>query len=179
MKATGIVRKIDDLGRIVIPKEIRKTLHIREGDPLEIFIEQKGDIILRKYAPMGDMIDMSSKYIDTLSEMTEFIACITDSETVIAISKNYKNEYLGKSISDEIIELMKERKKLSTIEDKKVPILLNEKSDKYVSQIIVPIIANTDVIGSVILFSINKKQITDVEIKLVESAAKFLSKQFE
>ena len=88
MKATGVVRRIDDLGRVVIPKEIRKTLRIKEGDPLEIFTEKDGGIILRKYSPIGELTEFATGYAETLSKTTGHIACITDKDTVIAVVEN-------------------------------------------------------------------------------------------
>lgn len=181
MKATGIVRKIDDLGRVVIPKEIRRSLHIHEGDPLEIFIEQKGQIILKKYAPMGDILDISSQYAEILSDTTGIVVCITDMETVIAVSGISKGEYLAREISEEVIDVMKSRKIFSTMQasNSTIPIILDENSNKYTSQIIAPIISNADALGTVILFSLDNKKITNTEYKLAESAAKFLAKQME
>ena len=94
MKATGVVRRIDDLGRVVIPKEIRKTLRIKEGDPLEIFTEKDGGIILRKYSPIGELTEFATGYAETLSKTTGHIAFITDKDTVIAVSGGSKKEYL-------------------------------------------------------------------------------------
>ena len=180
MKATGIVRKVDDLGRIVIPKEIRKNLKIREGDPLEIFTEKNGSVVFKKYAPMGDMLEVAAQYVDTLEKTSELSACITDTETIIAISSKYKKEYLSQSISRYLYETINERKIISTIDGKSVAILHGEKATKYHAQVIAPIISDGDVIGSVILFSteLNAK-ISNVEYKLAESAAGFLGKQIE
>ena len=180
MKATGIVRKIDDLGRVVIPKEIRRSFHIHEADPLEIYIQQKGEIVLKKYAPMGDILEISSQYVETLNDTTDFVACITDTETIIAISGISKNEYLAREVSEEILEVMKSRKILSTVDNNyPIPILLDESNTKYTSQIIAPIISNAEALGTVILFSLDNKKITKSEYKLIESAAKFLAKQME
>lgn len=179
MKATGIVRKIDELGRVVIPKEIRKSLRIREGDPLEIYVEKNGEVILKKYAPLGDMQEISEQYVDTLAKTTGFAACITDNETIIAVSGASKKEYLDKSISSHILNVMDDRAIWSTKDDSIMPIIADDKAD-YFSQIIAPIIADGDAIGTVILFSNDyKKKITDVEYKLVQSAAAFIGRQME
>ena len=92
MKATGVVRRIDDLGRIVIPKEIRKTLRIKEGSPLEIFTEKEGDIILRKYSPIGEISNFSSEYVESLAKVTDLIAIVTDKDTIIAVSGTQKKD---------------------------------------------------------------------------------------
>ena len=102
MKATGVVRRIDDLGRIVIPKEIRRTLHIKEGDPLEIFTDKEGEIILKKYSPIGELSEFATGYAETLSKTTGHIACITDKDTVIAVSGGSKKEFLEQSLSPEL-----------------------------------------------------------------------------
>lgn len=180
MKATGIVRKVDELGRIVIPKEIRKNLKIREGEPLEIFTERNGAIVFKKYAPMGDMLEVAAQYVEILEKTSGLTACITDTETVIAISGKNKKEYLSRSISRYLYEAIHERKIISTIADKSKSILHGEKATKYHAQVIVPIISDGDVIGSVILFSTElNTEITNVEYKLAESAANILGKQME
>lgn len=179
MKATGIVRKIDELGRVVIPKEIRKSLRIREGDPLEIYVEKDGEVILKKYAPLGDMLEVAEQYADTLSKTTDFSACITDNETIIAVSGASKKEYLDKSISSHVLNVMDDRAIWSTKDDNIMPIIAEDKTN-YFSQIIAPIIVDGDAIGTVILFSTDyKRKITDVEYKLVQSAATFIGKQME
>jgi len=180
MKATGIVRKIDDLGRIVIPKEIRKGLRIRVGDPLEIYVEKNGEIILKKYAPMGDLLKISEQFADTLYKTSGFAVCITDTDSVTAVSGCPKKDYLDKEISDNILNIMEERSLWSTKDDIIMKIIKGEGPTKYTSQIIAPIITDGDAIGSVILFSLDyTKKVTEVELKLVQSAATFLGKQME
>ena len=180
MKATGIVRRVDELGRIVIPKEIRKNLKIREGDPLEIFTEKNGAVVLKKFAPMGDMLEIANQYVETLSNTSGLMACITDMDTVIAISGKRKKEYLAKAISRYLVDVIRDRKIISTIDGKSKAIIQGEKATKYHAQVVVPIISDGDVVGSVILFSTDlSSKITNVEYKLAESAAGFLGKQME
>ena len=181
MKATGIIRKIDDLGRVVIPKEIRKNLRIKEGDSLEIYIENTGDIILKKHIPLGsDLLEIASKYTEILSNATGFVACITDTETVIAVSGASKSEYLAHMISENVQNIMDDRAIWSTKKYNIVPIIKGESGLKYKSQMIAPIICDAEAIGTVILFSTEfSKKITDTEYKLVESTANFIGKQFE
>lgn len=184
MKATGVVRRIDDLGRIVIPKEIRKTLRIREGDPLEIFTDKEGEIILKKYSPIGELSEFASQYAETLAKTTGHIACISDKDTIIAVSGAPKKEYLEKSVSSEVEKLM-ENKVIWTAKaktEKQIPVLLtdNDVAEKYSSQVIYPIIAEGDTIGTVMLLSTEPTaKMTDVEMKVVQSAAGFLGKQME
>ena len=96
MKATGVVRRIDDLGRIVIPKEIRKVLRIKEGDPIEIFTGREGEVIIKKYSPIGELSEFATDYAETLAKTTGHIACITDKDSVIAVSGGARKEYLYK-----------------------------------------------------------------------------------
>ncbi|MBQ9313424.1 MAG: stage V sporulation protein T [Clostridia bacterium] len=183
MKATGVVRRIDDLGRIVIPKEIRKTLRIREGDPLEIFTDKEGEIILKKYSPIGELSEFASQYAETLAKTTGHIACISDKDTIIAVSGAPKKEYLEKSISPEIEKLMEEKSIWACMnkDEKHVPVLLTDTNDnKYTSQVIYPIVAEGDTIGTVMLLSIQPNmKMNEVEMKVVQSAAGFLGKQME
>lgn len=183
MKATGVVRRIDDLGRIVIPKEIRKTLRIREGDPLEIFTDKEGEIILKKYSPIGELSEFATQYAETLAKTTGHIACITDKDTIIAVAGAPKKEYLEKSISSEIERLIEDRVTWTarTKEEKHLPVLLTDNdSSKYTSQVIWPIIAEGDSIGTVMLLSTQPNiKMNDVEVKVVQSAAGFLGRQME
>lgn len=161
MKATGVVRRIDDLGRVVIPKEIRRTLRIKEGDPLEIFTDKEGEVILKKYSPIGELSEFAAEYAETLTKTTGHIACITDKDTVIAVSGASKKEWLEQGISQELEEILDNKVKYVSKEnnDMAVPITQNEKNDKiYKAQVIYPIISDGDAIGSVILLSKDEKQ---------------------
>lgn len=183
MKATGVVRRIDDLGRVVIPKEIRKTLRIKEGDPLEIFTDSEGGIILKKYSPIGELTEFATGYAETLSKTTGHMAFITDKDTVIAVSGGSKKEYLEQSVSDELEQLMEDKEVYVSKEnnDKAMPITKNSKNDKKEnSQIVYPIISNGDTIGTVILLSKESNiKMNEVEKKLAQSAATFLGNQME
>ena len=106
MKATGIVRRIDDLGRVVIPKEIRKTMRINEGSPMEIFTDRQGEIILKKYSPIGEMSLFAKEYAEVLAQTTGMLACITDRDQVVAASGQGSKELTGKSITRELESLI-------------------------------------------------------------------------
>lgn len=183
MKATGVVRRIDDLGRVVIPKEIRKTLRIKEGDPLEIFTDKEGEIILKKYSPIGELSEFATEYAETLAKTTGHIACITDKDTVIAVSGGSKKEYLEQGISPELEQIMDEKENYTSKEnnDVSIPITKNENNTKKNnSQVVYPIIADGDVIGTVILLSKDENvKMSEVEQKVVQSAASFLGTQME
>ena len=184
MKATGVVRRIDDLGRIVIPKEIRRTLRIKEGDPLEIFTDKEGEVILKKYSPIGELSEFATGYAETLSRTTGHIACITDKDSVIAVSGGSKKEFLEKSLSPELEKIMDNKEIYTSKENNElsIPITQNEnnKNRLYNSQVIYPIISDGDVIGSVILLSKDQNtKMGNTELKVVQSAAGFLSSQMD
>ena len=183
MKATGVVRRIDDLGRIVTPKEIRKVLRIKEGDPLEIFTDKEGEVILKKYSPIGELSEFASGYAETLSKTTGHIACITDKDTVIAVSGTSKKEFLEQDLSKELEQLMDDKEVYISKDNNEVsiPVIKNEsKERKFNAQVVYPIIAQGDVIGSVILLSKDSKtKMGETEAKVVESAAGFLGNQMD
>ena len=183
MKATGVVRRIDDLGRIVIPKEIRKTLRIKEGDPLEIFTDREGQVILKKYSPIGELSEFATEYAETLAKTTGHIACITDKDTVIAVSGGSKKEFLEQSISKDLERIMEDKEAYISKEnnDVAIPVTQSENQDKRKNaQVVYPIISDGDVIGSVILLSKDANtKMTEVEKKVVQSAASFLGTQME
>jgi len=180
MKATGIVRRIDDLGRVVIPKEIRRTLRIREGDPLEIFTDKEGEIILKKYSPIGELGNFAKEYSDSLAQSSGHIVCVVDKDQIIAVSGGAKKELMEKNISAELERAINSRNvHMASREDHNfVPILENEPINIYNNQIISPIVAEGDVMGAVILLSPDKKM-GEVETKLCQTAAGFLGKQME
>ena len=183
MKATGVVRRIDDLGRIVIPKEIRKVLRIKEGDPIEIFTGREGELILKKYSPIGELSEFATDYAETLAKTTGHIACITDKDSVIAVSGGARKEYLEQSISKELEQLMDDKEIYTSNQnnDISLPITKNDNQErKFNSQVIYPIISQGDVIGSVILLSKEQnKKMNETEVKVAQSAAGFLSSQME
>lgn len=178
MKATGVVRRIDDLGRVVIPKEIRKVHRIKEGDPLEIFTDKEGEIILKKYSPIGELTEFASNYAETISKTTGHITCITDKDTVIAVSGGSKKDFLEKNLSKELEEVIENKEVFKSKENNEIsiPITQNEGRERiYNSQVIYPIIADGDVVGSVILLAKDQsKKMGEVEDKIAQSAAGFL-----
>lgn len=183
MKATGIVRRIDDLGRVVIPKEIRRTLRIREGDPLEIFTDKEGEVILKKYSPIGELGDFASQYAESIHKTSGHITCIADRDTIIAVSGAAKKEFLEKSLSADVEKVIEEKSTLvvKSPDEKTISILADESPDRrYTSQVVSPIISEGDPIGAVILLSIDPNaRMGEVEAKLAQSAAGFLGRQME
>lgn len=181
MKATGIVRRIDDLGRVVVPKEIRRTLRIREGDPLEIFTDREGEIILKKYSPIGELGQFAKQYADSIAQTTGLIVAITDKDQFIAVAGPAKKDLVTKGISHELEEVINERENIAASkEDKNFIKIMNDDDGEYSYQVISPIISEGDAIGSVILLSKDPKaRFGDMEIKIASTAAVFLGKQME
>lgn len=180
MKATGIVRRIDDLGRIVIPKEIRRTLRIRESDPLEIFTDREGEIILKKYSPIGEMNTFAKQYAESLCQVSGHVALIADRDQFIAVSGGFKN-FLGKSLSRELEDKINNRETvIASKGDKGFISLTQDVTDEFLHEAISPIICEGDVIGAVALISSNEKaKMGEVEQKLIQSASGFLGRQME
>lgn len=183
MKATGIVRRIDELGRVVIPKEIRRTLRIREGDPLEIFTDRTGEIILKKYSPIVALSDFSREYTESLYRSLGHVACICDKDTIISVSGASKKEFLDKPISAQMEQLIDKRQKVVISRDtgKFIPLTDDtEENEPYHSQAIAPILCEGDVIGAVILLSKDPQyKMGEMELKVSETAANFVGKQME
>lgn len=182
LKATGIVRRIDDLGRVVVPKEIRRTLRIREGDPLEIFTDREGQVILKKYSPIGELNEFASEYCEALNESTGHIAIITDRDNVIAISGASKKEFAEKRISPDLEKIVESRNTFLTDKsNESIKVIYEDESaEVYTAQVICPIVMQGDPIGSLMLLSKEKdKEMGEIEKILLETASKFLSKQLE
>ena len=173
MKATGIVRRIDDLGRVVIPKEIRRTLHIKEGDPLEIYTAKDGEVIFKKYSPVGDMGQFAEEYCATLQTVSGFPCAITDREMVIAASG--KSKTVGKTVTPEFERLI-ERRRPYVAEGTGTDLTGNGDSEVALAH---PIIAEGDIAGMVTMLHTPGKKIGEAENKLLHAAAIFLGKQLE
>ena len=147
MKATGIVRRIDELGRVVIPKEIRRTLKIREGDPLEIFTDREGEIILKKYSPIGEMRTFAIQYAESMALNTEHIVIITDRDQVIAAAGG-KKDLLNKSLTKDFENILENR---MLVKENTKGIRITDIDTERNSKIIQPIICEGDVIGAVVV----------------------------
>ena len=180
MKATGIVRRIDDLGRIVIPKEIRRTLHIRESDPLEIFTDREGQVILKKYSPIGEMTTFAKQYAESLAQVSGHPTLIADRDQFIAVSGGCK-QLLNKAVSRQLEEKINNRETvIAATGDRNYVNITEDIALDYAWQLITPIICEGDIIGSVILLENDgKNKMGEVEQKLAQSAAGFLGRQME
>ena len=172
MKATGVVRRIDDLGRVVIPKEIRRTLRIREGEPLEIFTDRDGEVILKKYIPINDLSLYAQEYVDVLAETLSAIAIVADEDSIIAVAGGPKKEFAGQKIGN-IGEIMQQGK--TTVASGSI----TQNGREFSSMVLAPIITYR-IIGCVCLAP--KKQDTkmgEIEVNLANTAATFLAKQMQ
>ncbi len=179
MKATGIVRRVDDLGRIVIPKEIRRTLRIREGDPLEIYTEKDGGVIFRKYSPMGDLQDFAAQICDSIGANTGRIAAVADRDTIIALAGAPKRELVDKPNSQELEALMEQRKSYRYQAGENM-LRAAEGSDKYHLGVAAPILSQGDLMGCVmLLMGENGTPMQEADQKLAQTVAGFLGKQME
>ena len=186
MKSTGIVRRIDDLGRLVIPKEIRRTFRIREGDPLEIYVDREGEIILKKYSPVSELGDFAKEYANSLYDVVGHIVLIADRDTIVAVAGSSKKEFLNKLVGSVVEKVMEDRKaillnNIGTDKRSKAGIIDGDDDDglcKYTSEVIAPIIVEGASIGAVIICSKEPgAQMGEIEVKLAETAAGFLAKQ--
>lgn len=174
MKATGIVRRIDDLGRVVIPKEIRRNLRIREGDPLEIFTDREGEVILKKYSPVADLGQFAQEYAESLTESTGHMVLIADQDEIVAAAGVSGKRVIEMPISEHVEEIMRERKTfLSNSPNDRVPV----EGMEFASQVVAPIIVEGDIAGAVIILSQDMIPMGDMEMKMAETAAGFLAKQ--
>jgi AbrB family transcriptional regulator (stage V sporulation protein T) len=179
MKATGIVRRIDDLGRVVIPKEIRRTMRIREGDPLEIYTDNDGEVIFKKYSPLGELGAFAVQYAEVLNKTSGFPVVVCDRDHVIAVAGVPKKELIERRVSSALEDHMEQRKAFSLTaagDSKLQPV---EGVDRY-AVAGAPIISSGDVCGSIMLLAEEQAGAAgDTEVKLIATAAAFLGKQME
>lgn len=174
MKATGIVRRIDDLGRVVIPKEIRRTMRIREGDPLEIYTDRNGEVIFKKYSPMGELNTFVEHLCDSITKIIGSSCAICDRDSVIAAAGSAKKDVYERNISSDLEHVM-DRRQIFQPQD--VPITLTD-DDRYHVSIAAPVISDGDVSGCVVLLKDEQHPtVGEVEHKLLQIAASFLSQQ--
>lgn len=181
MQETGMVRRIDELGRVVIPKEMRRTLRIREGDPLEIYTD-KEQLIFKKYSPVSTINTYAEAVADGIEELTEKVCIVTDNDAVVYVSKGKMKDTIGKKISKDLENILKERKSIavSRIDGGTILPLIDGVDLESENQIVVPIISGGDCYGSLIVFDKDKSsRFSSNDVKFVRLGATFLSKQLD
>ena len=179
MKATGIVRRIDDLGRVVIPKEIRRTMRIREGDPLEIYTDHEGEVIFKKYSPIEELAETAAQFSEACHKACGFPVIVIDRDMIVACAGVPKKEMLEHKISPDIDSLIESRQLYAWRSDEK-KLTITDRQDKYYAKAVMPIFSEGDIIGAVgIIDTENLTEPSDCEIKLVQTAALFFGKQLE
>ena len=176
MKATGIIRRIDELGRIVVPKEIRRNLRIKEGENLEIFVDSNENIVLKKHSLIKKMDDLAQNFTDAIYSFIKNNVIISDNNTILAASGNMKKEYLNKPISTELENKINRREEMIEKHNKSISII--EDKPINATYAISPIIVNGDTVGTVMIFS-EDKEVDDIDYKLVQIASKFLTSHLE
>lgn len=162
MKATGIVRRIDDLGRVVVPKEIRKVLRIREGDPLEIYTGATGEVILKKYSPISELGQIAEGFVESAASVLGLPVLVSDTDRFVAVSGIRQKDYINKEIDEDLDNIIQHKSQF-----------------KNSSRVVVPILSNGDPIGSVTIMPPDGRELTELEIKTAELGAGFLARQME
>lgn len=168
MRATGIVRRIDNLGRIVIPKEIRRTMHICEGDSLEIFVEATGEIILKKYSTIGELGSFAKQHAEILSQVAAAPVIISDREKVVASSSNVQSNVIGKAISKEFDKIIQSRKTYVAKQDR---VLYPIQGVDLKALVCVPIISSGDLSGSILIADGKGVVMSTTQVKLAQLTA--------
>lgn len=179
MKATGIVRRIDDLGRVVVPKEIRRTLRIREGEPMEIFTGREGEIVLKKYSPIGELGKYAKDIADSIASVTGCLSCVSDHDQIVAAAGPEQKEYNQKSISAALEQMIIDRDCVVLSEKTRNQTeLVTDKEANYQSSVVAPIVSAGDAIGSVFIVG-KQSELGETEKKIAMMASSFLGKQME
>jgi AbrB family transcriptional regulator (stage V sporulation protein T) len=180
MKATGIVRRIDDLGRVVIPKEIRRTMRIREGDPLEIFTDREGEVILKKYSPISELSQFAGEYAECANNILGDVVLISDTDHIIAVSGGPKKDFIEKRIGKDLEKIIHEKSSKIVLEKGALCAVTADDNtqSEYESQILVPIVSQGDAIGSIVILS-KEGALGETELKAAEIGASFLARQME
>jgi len=176
MKATGIIRRVDELGRIVIPKEIRRTLRIREADPLEIFTDRDGEIILKKYSPIGELSNTAQEMAEALAQVTGELVCICDQDQVVAAAGSESKKYMNKSITADVENQIQNRESVCG-SGARIKVM---DEDEHTSIALAPIICSGDAIGAVAIIGKKERSVMgEQELKLATVAAQYLGKNLE
>ena len=179
MKATGIVRRIDDLGRVVIPKEIRRTMRIREGDPLEIYTSKEGEVIFKKYSLMGGVDEFAAQICETLNKTTGLSVAVTDRDSVIAAAGSARRELIGKRISSRLEQIMEDRGIYRASASER-SVFVTDSLDRLCATVAAPIISEGDALGLVLFVGSEGENLPgDTEYKLAQTISTFLGRHME
>ena len=183
MKATGIVRRIDDLGRVVIPKEIRRTMRIREGDPLEIYTDREGEVIFKKYSPIGELAVFAVQYAETLHKTCQLAIVICDRDAVVSATGGAKRELIEKPLSAEVENILQSRQ-MSVLNlsagARMIPVTTAANAGAYTAQLIAPILADGEIIGGLMLLSRDSgASMGEVDQKVAETTTSIIARQME
>ncbi len=179
MKATGIVRRIDDLGRVVIPKEIRRTMRIREGDPLEIYTSNDGEVIFKKYSPINELSGSACQAAEVIYKLGKAPVVVFDRDHVVAVAGVQKKEFNERRVSHALEDLLSNRKSFVHSSNTSSKIFPVEGINRHAIAVF-PIISNSDVTGAVAFLANESEDIAvDNQAILAQSAAMFLGKQVE
>ena len=180
MKATGIVRRIDDLGRVVIPKEIRRTMRIREGDPLEIFTDREGEVILKKYSHISELSQFDGEYAECANTVLGDMVLISDTDHIIAVSGGPKKDFIEKRIGKDLEKVIQEKAPKVVLEKGALCAITADDNtqSEFESQILVPIVSQGDAIGSIVILA-KGNPLGETELKAAEIGASFLARQME
>lgn len=180
MKATGIVRRIDELGRIVVPKEIRRTMRLRDGDPLEIFIDRDGSVILKKYSPIAELGNFAREYAESLASASGHSICITDNDHVVAAAGGIKKDCVGRAITSDLEGIIGARRSVVNGESNIDCISIFDTQEDKKAQVISPIICEGDAIGAVVLMGRDENaRMGETEQVLAKCAADFMGRQMQ
>ena len=182
MKDTGIVRRIDELGRIVIPKEIRRTMRLKEGTAVQIYINKSGELTLTKYSPIVDITEFAEVFCSVIAESLNINLVVLDKDLVVSATNKLKG-CLGKEISLSLEEILEERKSylLNVSDGSKMLELFVNDSNTYYSQIIVPVLANSDIVGGIVAFTTSQleQNLSMADVKILQIVANFMARQVE
>ncbi|MBE7029087.1 MAG: AbrB/MazE/SpoVT family DNA-binding domain-containing protein [Clostridia bacterium] len=179
MKATGIVRRIDDLGRVVIPKEIRRTMRIQEGDPLEIYTNNEGAVLFKKYSQVGDISEFADEYAQAINDITGYVTVVTDKDNVVSACGIPKKELVGKNLSYELREIIDDRMTYGYVEGEE-SVNLIDSTDKYKVSLACPVVCMNEPVGMVgIIFPDLNKKLGETEEKIAQTSATVLGKIIE
>ncbi|MBX5464275.1 MAG: AbrB/MazE/SpoVT family DNA-binding domain-containing protein [Clostridia bacterium] len=180
MKATGIVRRIDDLGRIVIPIEIRRSMNIRDGDPLEIFVEKDGEVILKKYSALADLDRLAQAVMEAVHSTTGFLSLLTDRDQVVAVAGEEGQRFLGKEVGVPVLNAMEERREArfrTTAHHHEGATVGGGDTCPFASEVIAPVVVAGDPVGAVIVASLeNGRDVGEGEAKVAAATAGFLAR---